>query len=158
MVSAEFFPEKEDYTFSEVLNITKESLRKQINKEHLENLFSYNVSNEKNLAARAVPLLIKNLAIRYVYTKSALANTTTVTNIGNIHVADAYKPYIQMFGAFLAMSKGQSLKGTICSYEDKLIFSFSSVLSDPSVQRGFFRKLSEDGLKVRIESNGVYYE
>lgn len=47
MVSAEFLPEKENYTFEEVLHITSESLRAQINKEHLENLFSYNVSNEK---------------------------------------------------------------------------------------------------------------
>jgi len=158
MVSAEFLPEKEEYTFSEALQIISASLRKQITREHLEELFSYNVSNEKNLMARAVPLLFKNLVIRYVYTKSALANTTTVTNIGNICVPEIYQPYIQMFGAFLAMSKGQPLKGTICSYGDKLMFTFSSVLADTSIQRGFFRQMAEDGLEVSIESNGVYYD
>ncbi len=158
MVSAEFLPVKEEYTFAEVLKITRDSLREQITKEHLENLFSYNVSNEKNIVARAVPLVLKNLAMRYVYTQAALANTTTVTNIGNISVTKEYEPYIQMFGAFLAMSKGQSLKGTICSYGDRLMFTFSSVLADSSVQRGFFRRLSEDGLEITVESNGVYYE
>lgn len=158
MVSAEFIPVKEEYAFSEVVEIVQKSLRSQINKAHLEELFSYNVSNEKNFVARAVPLFLKNLAIRYVYTKSALANTTTVTNIGNISVAKVYEPYIQMFGAFLAMSKGQPLKGTICSYQDKLMFTFSSILADTSVQRGFFRRLAEDGLHVAIESNGVYYD
>ena len=63
-----------------------------------------------------------------------------------------------MFGAFLAMSKGQPMKGTICSYGDRLMFTFSSVLADTSVQMGFFRRLSADGLEVEIESNGVYYE
>lgn len=158
MVSAEFVPEKEDYTFAEVLEIIRASLRKQIQKEHLENLFSYNVSNEKNFMARAVPLFLKNIAIRYIYTKSALANTSTVTNIGNVSVMKEYQPYIQMFGAFLAMSKGQSLKGTICSYQDRLMFSFSSILADTSVQKGFFRQLAKDGLEITIESNGVYYE
>ena len=158
MVSAEFQPIKEEYTFAEVLEATSKSLREQINREHLEELFSYNVSNEKNLFARAVPLFLKNIAMRYVYTKSALANTTTVTNIGNVSVEKAYEPYIQMFGAFLAMSKGQPLKGTICSFGDSLVFTFSTVLSDPSIQRGFFRRLSEDGLEVTIESNGVFYE
>lgn len=158
MVSAEFLPQKENYTFEDVVEITKNSLRSQISKEHLEELFSYNVSNEKNMIARAVPLFIKNIAMRYVYTISALANTTTATNIGKISVEDAYKPYIKMFGAFLAMSKGQSLKGTICSYQNTLMITFSSVLADTSVQRGFFRRLSEDGLEVSIESNGVYYE
>ena len=63
-----------------------------------------------------------------------------------------------MFGAFLAMSKGQPLKGTVCSYGDQLLFTFSSVLADTSVQRGFFRQLSKDGLAVTVQTNGVYYE
>ena len=158
VVSAEFEPVEDSYTFEEVLKITTESLHQQINKEHLEELFSYNVSNEKLLIARAVPLFLKNIAMRYVYTSAALANTSTVTNIGNVKVEEDYQPYIKMFYAFLAMSKGQNIKGTICSYQDTLAFTFSSVLKDTSLQRGFFRKLSEDGLNVEIESNGVYYE
>ncbi len=158
MVSAEFLPEKEHYTFAEVLQIVADSLRSQISKENLEDIFSYNVSNEKNLAMRAVPLPVKNLAIRSVYTNSALANTTTVTNIGNVKVQEAYEPYIEMFHSFLAMSKGQLLKGTICSYRDTLVFTFSSVLKDPVVQKIFFQMLAAEGLEVAIESNGVYYE
>lgn len=70
MVSAEFHPTKEIYTFEEVLKSVSESLRSQISRENLEKLFSYNVSNEKLLAARIVPLFLKNLAMRYVYTTS----------------------------------------------------------------------------------------
>jgi len=159
MVSAEFIPEKDrEYTFSEVLTVIKESLRNQIQKEYLEESFSYNVSNEMNIMARAIPLFIKNIAIKSVYTSIALANTSTVTNIGNISVEDAYRPYIDMFHAILPMSKGQNVKGTICSYGDRLGFSFSSVLKDTLVQRTFFRQLSLDGVTVKIESNGVYYE
>lgn len=158
MVSAEFHPKEEVYTFCEVLEIVQKSLKEQINREHLEQLFSYNVSNEKILVARAVPLFLKNMAMRYVYTTSALANTSTVTNIGNISVAEEYKPYVEIFHAFLAMSKGQHLKGTICSYGDTLVFSFSFDLMDTSVQRGFFRKVAADGIHVEVESNGVAYE
>ena len=39
MVSAEFEAKKETYTFEEVLKIVCESLRSQINKEHLEDIF-----------------------------------------------------------------------------------------------------------------------
>ena len=155
MVSAEFHPTKEVYTFAEVLAIVRDNLRSQINREHLEKLFSYNVSNEKLLAARAVPLFLKNIAMKIVYTKSALANTTTITNIGNIGVDEAYRPYVEMCHAFLAMSKGQHLKGTICSYGSMLVFSFSFDLKDVSVQRGFFRKIAADGIEVELETNGV---
>ena len=157
MVSAEFHPTKETYTFEEVLQIVQESLRAQIQKDNLEKLFSYNVSNEKIVWARMVPLPIKNIAIKTIYTQSALANTATVTNIGKIETESEYTPYIDMFYAFLAMSKGQHLKGTICAYGDTLSFNFSSDLADTSVQRGFFRQLSADGLPVEIETNGVHY-
>lgn len=158
IVSAVFHPTKEEYSFEEVVQIVAKSLRSQINREHLENLFAYNVSNEKNFILRAVPLFIKNIAIRYVYHNSALANTTTVTNIGNIQVREEYQDYIDGFLAFLSMSEGQDIKGTICSYRDTLVFTISSSLADVSVQRGFFRRLAEDGIAVRIETNGVYGE
>jgi NRPS condensation-like uncharacterized protein len=158
MVSAEFCPNKEDYTFEEVLSLVRTSLKEQINKENLEKLFSYNVSNEKFILARATPLFLKNMAMKAIYSRSALANTTTITNIGNITVEDIYKPYIEMFHAFLAMSKGQHIKGTICSYGSTLVFNFSFDLKDTSVQRGFFRRLAEDGIEVEVESNGVIYE
>lgn len=158
MVSAEFHPTEESYTFPDVLGIVRESLKSQIDREHLEQLFSYNVSNQMNTMARMVPLFLKNIAMRYVYRTSALANTATVTNIGNITVEEEYRPYVEMFHAFLAMSKGQHLKGTICSYGDTLVFTFSFDLLDTSVQRGFFRRLAEDGVTVEMESNGVNYE
>ena len=153
MVSAEFHPTKEDYTFEEILQTVRESLKAQINKENLEKLFSYNVSNEKVWIARIAPLFLKNLAMKIVYTQSALANTTTITNIGNIGGEDVYKPYIEMFHAFLAMSKGQHIKGTICSYDDTLVFTFSYDLQDTGIQKVFFRKIAADGIEVQLDSN-----
>ena len=158
MVSAEFWPKKDTYTFEEVLEIVKDSLHSQITKEHLENLFSYSVANQKNLLLRPVPLPIKNIVMKAVYTQSALANTTTITNIGNVKVDELYQPYIRQFHSLIAMSKGQSLKGTVCSYGDTLVFSFSSIFSETSVQRCFFRRIAADGVEVRIETNEVYYE
>ena len=153
MVSANFHPTKESYTFEEILNSVKESLASQITKENLEKSFSYNVSNEKFWFARITPLFLKNLAMRIVYTQSALANTTTITNIGNITVEDIYKPYVEMFHSFLAMSKGQHIKGTICSYGDTLVFTFSYDLQDTGIQKTFFRKIAADGIEVQLDSN-----
>ena len=74
---------------------------------------------------------------------------------GNIGVDEEYRQYVEMFHAFLAMSKGQHLKGTICSYGSTLVFSFSFDLKDVSVQRGFFRKIAADGIEVELDTNGV---
>lgn len=157
MVSAEFLPEKASYTFEEVIAIVRDSLRAQLTAEHLERVFSYNVSMQKMLPLRLLPLPLKHLGMRLVYTQSALANTSTVSNVGSITVEDVYKPYISMFHVFMAISKGQNMKGTVCSYGDTLVFTFSYDLKDVSMQRGFFTTLAADGLHVEIESNGVHY-
>ncbi len=157
MVSAEFCAHKEACTFEEVVEQVKTSLRTQMEREHLEKIFSYNVSNQRNLLLRLVPLPLKKPAMRFVYARAALANTSTLTNIGKIDVADLYRPYIEQFHAFLAISMGQHIRCTVCSYEETLVFTFTYDLTDMSVQRGFFRRLSADGLAVELESNGVNY-
>ena len=158
MVSAEFHPREEEYTFEEVLQIIKESLKSQITKENLEECFSVSVSNQKNKLLRMVPLVIKNCIMRLIYNRSAVAHTSTITNVGFVKLEPIYEPYVKMFRSFIAMSKGQSLKGTINSYQDTLVFTFSSIFSDTSVQKEFFRKIAEEGVTVQIETNGVYYE
>ena len=156
--AAEFHPKEEEYTFEEVLEIIQKSLKSQIQKENLEELFSIGVSNRNNKFLRMLPLVVKNLLLRIGYNQSALAYTTTITNVGFVQLDPIYEPYVKMFRSFIAMSKGQSLKGTINSYQNTLVFTFSTLFSDTSVQREFFRKIAEDGVSVQIETNGVFYE
>ncbi len=158
MVFATFKPEKESYTFSEVLQIVAEDLKEQITPENLNNIMSYNVSNEKNWILRAVPLVIKNFVMKQVYGASARATSATVTNIGNIELKEPYGQYVEHFYTTLSMSKGQNMKGGICSYNGMLTFTFSSVLMDLSVQKRFFQTIAKDGVSIAIESNGAYYE
>lgn len=157
MISAEFRPQKDSYTFEEVVSVVRESLRSQLTPEHLERVFSYNVSRQKSPFLKVLPLPLKHIGMRLVFNRSALANTSTVSNVGQITVDEAYRPYIDMFHVFMAISKGQYAKGTVCSYGDTLVFSFSYSLRDVSLQRGFVRALANDGLHVEIESNGVHY-
>ena len=84
MVSAVFKPEKDEYSFEEIADIVKKSLRGQITKEHLEDLFSYNVSNQKNILLRSIPFFIKKIAMKLVYLSSAKANTSTVRSIHHL--------------------------------------------------------------------------
>lgn len=158
MVSAEFIPTKDEYSFEEIVSITKKSLRKQITKENLESIFSYNVSGQQILLARTVPLVFKNAGLRAIYSRSALANTTTVTNMGQINIPDDYAAYIDSFQCFLSFSKGQGLKLGIASFNDVLTLSFSTEFRDTTLIMEYLRKLSQLGVSSCIETNGVFYE
>ncbi len=157
MISAELFDEEKELSFKEIVEKISTSLRSQMNKDHLEDLFSYSVSNQVNPFLKAFPLFLKNIAIRIVYNKSATANTTTVTNVGNIKIADEYREYVKGFTANIAMSIGQYIKGTICSYGDEFVYTFSTVLEDTSIERYFVKQLSADGIECSVTTNGVFY-
>ena len=158
MVSAVFKPEKDMYTLEEVIGIVVKELKEQITPENLNNIMSYNVSNEKNWILRAVPLVIKNAVMKRVYGVSAKATSATMTNIGNIELREPYQKYVEHFYTTLSMSKGQNMKGGICSYNGVLTVTFSSILQDVSIQKRFFQTIAKDGVLTAIESNGAYYE
>lgn len=154
VILAVFEASKEQYTFEEILSIVSTSLKSQLSKENLERMIAYNVSNEKKIVIRAVPLFIKNLAIRLLYQKSSKAFTTTLTNLGIIQVLPEYQDYIEGFSFLLSVSLKQAVKTTATSYGDTLVFTFCSVLEDTDIQKAFFRKIASEDISVTIESNG----
>ena len=158
MVSAEFRPTKEDYTYEEILAIVHEDLKKKITKENLEVTLSYNVSKAKNWVAKVVPLVFKNQGMLWAYRFIARSNTSTVTNVGTIKVAEGYRPYVEMIHGILSVSMGQYLKGTVCSYGDTLVYTFASLFKDTNIERRFIKTLTDYGLDVSIKTNGVYYQ
>ena len=158
MVTATFHPKTENQPFEDVIGEVKSSLREQITKEHLEEIFSYNVTGERTLILRTIPLFFKNIGLRSIYSMTARANTATVTNLGNITVLPEYEDYIENFSVLLSRSKGQNTKMSLCSYRGTLTATITSVMKDTKIQKAFYRYLVSKGISVKIESNGVYYE
>ncbi len=156
-VNAIFTPRHMVHTFEDVLDEVRTSLRKQITKEHLEEQFSTNVSTATNLLSRAIPMLFKRPALKAAYNKSTRAATTTVSNLGAVHVRKEYQPYVDKFSAVISETKGQGMRNILISYENRLVLTITSVFRRPSIQEEFFRFLFSEGVPVLLESNGVYY-
>lgn len=149
---------KSEYTFDEMLGIVSEQFKNQLTKENLSRTISENVSTERNIFVRFAPLVVKNLGVKIAYVRSTKANTVVLSNLGIIEVHDEFKKYIDAFEALISVSKSEPTKCTMCSFDDKIVFTFTSMLKDPYLQRAFFRHLSNQGVDAKIESNGVYNE
>ncbi len=158
LVSIRHLFERDDYTFGEMLEIVGEQFKKQLTKENFSRKIAYNVSAEKNIFIRCMPLPLKSLLLKFSYLNSAKASTTTLSNVGRIDVEDEFKEYIEAFEVLLNASNSEPIKCTFCSYGGTSAFAFTSRLKDTSLQRAFFRKLASDGLNITIESNGAYDE
>lgn len=158
VVAAGMAFEEKDYTFEEILQKVKQDFKDQLNKESLEKLISYNVSNEKKWVVRLIPLVVKNMGVRWIYRNSIRAFTTTLSNIGAIELKDPYKERVDYITLIMGASKKQEVKCGACSYEGTFTMTFGSVLKDTSIQRAFYQHLVKDNIPVRIETNGIYYE
>ncbi|HEY5585072.1 MAG TPA: hypothetical protein VIK78_11345 [Ruminiclostridium sp.] len=146
------------YTFDEMLDIISKQFKNQLTKENLAKAISDNVSTEKNIFIRIAPLFVKNLGVKIAYMSSIKENSVVLSNLGKIEVHDEFKKYIDSFEVLISVSKSEPIKCSMCTFDDKLVFTFTSILRDPYLQRAFFRHLSKQGIDVTIESNGVYNE
>lgn len=148
----------ENHTFEEVLSFVDRQMDETITKEKMEEIISYNVSSERKWWVRMAPLPVKWLILQFVFRRSSRSCTTTLSNLGKISVPDEFKADIQNFHFVIGVSKRQTIKCGICSYNDKLVVTFTSVFRDAYLQKAFFRALTRNGIPVTIESNGVNHE
>lgn len=66
-----------------------------------------------------------------------------------------YKNYIEYFMMLLSPEQVEKIKCSACTFEDKMVFSFTSILKDTSIEKEFYEFLINNGVNVEIESNGV---
>lgn len=142
-------------SFEDILKCVSEQIDDQIVKEKLEEKISYNVSNEKKWYLKIVPLVIKKLAMKLVFSRKDGGHTITLSNLGPIKVEAPYNEYIESFYVLIGVSHHQPAKCAVIAYEDKLMFTLSTVYDDTKLADGFFGKLKEHGISCELESNGA---
>lgn len=109
-ISVGFIPQKEKYEFEEILEIVTDQFKDQLTKENLSKKIFFNVSVEKNMFFRLIPLFIKNLILKIVYKFSEKANTSVLSNVGKVDVPIEFEKYIDSFSMLLGIAESESVK------------------------------------------------
>ena len=139
--------------FSHLLELVSRQMDRKIDKKHLEECISYNVSNEKKWYLRITPLVIKSMVLKLVFRLKDRAYTMTLSNIGPLQVEEPYRDAIERFHVIIGVSRRQPMKCTACAYGGEIVITFASVFSDSHLQHRFMDKLHEDGIRFRVEGN-----
>ena len=142
-------------TFDKILNFVKEDFSKRLTQEEIIRTMSANVKIGNNPFIRPIPLIIKKAIVRLSYIEIRKYTTTTFSNIGRIGIIGKYKDYIDYFLMLIAPEPVEKIKCSSCTFENKMAFTFTSILNDYCIQRRFYEFLKEKGIKIEIESNGV---
>ncbi len=68
---------------------------------------------------------------------------------------EGMKPYIERFDIYMGQPYSTRTNCAIISFGDILTINFASSIAETDVERYFFRKLVQDGIHVKIESNRI---
>ncbi|MBR3003021.1 MAG: hypothetical protein IKF38_05655 [Clostridia bacterium] len=153
-LEAEMKKDKLD-TFDKILKFVKEDFQKRLTEEEIIKTMSANVRLGNNPFIKGVPLALKKAIVRLSYIEIRKYTTTTFSNVGRIGIIGKYQPYIEYFLMLIAPEPVEKIKCSACSFENKMVFTFTSILNDSNIEKRFYEFLIARGIKVEIESNGV---
>ncbi len=151
----EFLSASKKHTFEEMLKAVSSQMDQKITKEKMEEIISYNVSNEKKWFLRATPLFVKWFILNLIFWRNDKSYTMTLSNIGLIQMEEDYEKEVERFHIMIGVSRRQPMKCAVCSYRDEVAVTFTSAFQDTRLQDSFFGFLKENGIPVNLESNGV---
>ena len=138
-----------------ILKLVKNDFEELLKPEEISKTMSLNVKLGNNFFIKIIPLFLKQIFVRLSYLEIRKYTTTTFSNIGRIGIIAEYQKYIDQFLFLIAPERVEKIKCSTCSFEDKMFFTFTSVLRDINVEDEFEKILIEQGIKVKRESNGV---
>lgn len=147
-------PRLGEYTFPEIVEQVHNYMRYYLNEKLLRGDITTNAATQRHPLIRVVPLFIKDFVVRQFYTKVQDKNSSAgLTNMGALQVPEAMKPFIERFDIYMGQPFSSRTNCAIISFGDVLTVNFASSIIEADVERYFFRKLVQDGIHVKIESN-----
>ncbi len=141
---------KQSHELKDIIHAVSDSFKTNLSMEALEYHLYKLMSLEKNPIARIIPLTIKDSALKIANYFNDKGITSTMSNIGRINMPPEFNPFIHQFSICVSSRRPQI---TMCSYEDRLVISFTSPFEETDIRRTFFQFLSNNGVQVEIASN-----
>ena len=142
-------------TFHKILDFVKKDFTKRLTPEEIQKTMSGNVKLGTNPFIKLIPLVVKKPIVRLSYLEIRKYTTTTFSNIGRIGIIGKYQKYIEDFLMLIAPEPVEKIKCSACSFENHIVFTFTSILDDCAIEKEFYQFLKEKNINVKIESNGV---
>ena len=154
VVNPELDPRLGKYSFDEILKTVHHVMGFEIAAKCVKQQISRNVRGEMMPIIRYMPMLIKKLFMRIVHNIfSENAYSGKISNIGKVTMPPEFDDEIERFEFLLGASRKINTGCGVISYKDKLIVNFGRTIKETTIEKLFFRKLVELGLKVKIETN-----
>ena len=142
--------QKQSSEFKDIVSHVEKEFKKGLKEENIHLKLARFMKFEKNPIARIVPLMVKDIFMKLANRLNDSAISSSISNIGKIKTPREFEHYIKQFSICIS---AKMPKITLCSYEDRLVITFSSPHVETDIQREFFNFLSSRNIEVEVTSN-----
>ncbi|MBQ8762076.1 MAG: hypothetical protein IJZ26_01995 [Clostridia bacterium] len=145
--------EQENAGFEKILELVKQQSA-AIDKDYLLKFISTNVKSERNFFVRAMPLVVKDFALRIAYSfVGESLFTSTISNLGVMKLPQEIENELLSYYVSIGATKVNRFNLAVVSHGDTIEMCFSNRLKSTAIMRDFFSFLSGLGIDIVIESN-----
>ena len=139
--------------FEDILMRAHHQLRYELDSKSMGAQLSRNVNAAESALFRLIPLPLKALAFRLLFSVFGDSlNTGALSNLGSVELPAAAAAFVERFDFLLSPTKGKT-NVAIVSWKGSLRIDFGTLSSSSEIERLFFTRLRRLGLPVKIETN-----
>ena len=146
---------KKQDNFDEIIALVKQEFKEKLAEEEILKTMSGNVKLGNNIFIKMIPLILKNIIVRLAYLEIRKHSTITYSNTGRVGIMGKYQKYIDYFMILISPDPVEKIKCSSCTFENKIVFTFTSILNNNKIEKAFYEFLKNKGIEIKIESNGV---
>ncbi|MEA2069985.1 MAG: hypothetical protein U9O98_01700 [Asgard group archaeon] len=142
------------YSFKDILKKVHHYMQVEVDDKLINQQIARNVRGELNPLVRIAPSFIKKLFGKIIFRrKGVLTYSGVLTNLGKVTMPKEIYNRISRFEFFPAPQSVTKTGCGVISYKDNLVINFGRTIKETHLEKLFFRKLVQEGLSVKIESN-----
>ena len=153
-VTPEIDPRLGDYSLAEICKIVYYRMGLENDARMMAAKIATNVASERSAVLRAMPLFIKNIAMKAVFDlvgecKSCLC----LSNLGLVQLPDAMAPYVARMDFIIGVQAKAPHNCGVVSWDGTMYINMIRNIREPELESHFYRVLHTLGLPVKVESN-----
>lgn len=150
----ELDPRLGDYTLDEIISIVHHKVGITATKKNMSKMIETNVSDERKVALRLVPLFIKNLIMKMVFNSvGEKKSCLSFSNLGKIYLPDIMTQYVNRIDFILGPQAQAPYNCSAYTYNGILNVTFSRNIKESRLETYFFRELQALGIEATVQSN-----
>ena len=153
-VNIGFDPMLGEYTHEQICRLMHHQLAAETIPQRMAGRVAANVNLQRSMLLRLIPLPLKTLAMRLVYSLSGEGKgCLNISNMGKVTLPEVMAPYVERFEFIIGVQYSYPNNCSVVSWKGKTYISMIRGIRDSELERLFFSRLVEEGIPVEIESN-----